>query len=85
MMHLKYVNLLIKPVSSMCNLRCKYCFYGDEANNRMQHSMGVMREEVVCELIQQVFYAVESGGAVSFVFQGGEPAFMSALPYKQMA
>lgn len=45
MMHLKYVNLLIKPVSSMCNLRCKYCFYEDEANNRMQHSMGVMREE----------------------------------------
>ena len=31
---MKYMNFLIKPASSLCNLRCKYCFYADEALNR---------------------------------------------------
>lgn len=29
-----YINLLIKPASSPCNMRCRYCFYADEAANR---------------------------------------------------
>lgn len=31
------INLLIKPVSSSCNMECTYCFYVDEAKkeNRM--------------------------------------------------
>ncbi len=29
-----YTNLLIKPASSLCNMRCRYCFYADEAANR---------------------------------------------------
>lgn len=51
---LKSVNLLIKPASSLCNLRCKYCFYEDEAQNRTQHSMGLMSEALADTLIQQV-------------------------------
>ena len=31
---MKNLNLLIKPASSSCNLRCKYCFYYDVADNR---------------------------------------------------
>lgn len=37
-----YINLLIKPASSLCNIRCRYCFYADEAANRELASMGVM-------------------------------------------
>ena len=37
-----YINLLIKPASSLCNMRCRYCFYADEAANRELPSMGVM-------------------------------------------
>lgn len=77
---MKYVNLLIKPASSLCNLRCKYCFYEDEAQNRMQHSMGIMKEELADTLIRQVFEAVDPDGAVSFAFQGGEPT-VAGLPY----
>ena len=25
------LNFLIKPASSQCNMRCRYCFYADEA------------------------------------------------------
>lgn len=79
---MKYVNLLIKPASSLCNLRCKYCFYEDEAQNRTQHSMGVMQEDLADLLIRQVFAAVEPDGMVSFAFQGGEPT-VAGLPYFQ--
>lgn len=77
---MKNVNLLIKPASSLCNLRCKYCFYEDEAQNRTQHSMGIMKEELADTLIRQVFETVDSDGTVSFAFQGGEPT-VAGLPY----
>ena len=77
---MKNVNLLIKPASSLCNLRCEYCFYEDEAQNRTQRSMGVMKEELADEMIRQVFEAVDPDGAVSFAFQGGEPT-LAGLPY----
>ena len=70
---MKHINLLIKPASSLCNLRCRYCFYEDEASNRTQRSMGIMSEETAQPLIRQVFEAVEPGAEVSFAFQGGEP------------
>lgn len=35
-------HVLIKPVSSACNLQCKRCFYEDEANKREKHSYGKM-------------------------------------------
>lgn len=79
---MKYVNLLIKPASSLCNLRCKYCFYEDEAQNRTQHSMGVMTVELADTLIRQVLEAVEPDGTVSFAFQGGEPT-VAGLPFFQ--
>lgn len=79
---MRFVNLLIKPASSLCNLRCKYCFYEDEAVNRSRHSMGVMQEEVADTLITQVFEAVDSEGMVSFSFQGGEPT-MAGLAFFQ--
>ena len=70
---LKSISLLIKPASSLCNLRCKYCFYEDEAQNRTHHSMGMMSESLADQLIQRVFQAADAGASVSFSFQGGEP------------
>lgn len=44
---MRWINFLIKPASSLCDLRCRYCFYEDEANNRVQKSMGIMTQETV--------------------------------------
>ena len=35
---MKRVSFLIKPASSLCNPRCRYCFYADEAQKRQQAS-----------------------------------------------
>lgn len=33
---MRNLNFLIKPASGLCNMRCRYCFYEDEAANRAQ-------------------------------------------------
>lgn len=65
-------SILIKPASSMCNLRCRYCFYADVSENRNVSSYGRMSSETAHTLIDRAFAASPSG-TVSFAFQGGEP------------
>ena len=77
---MKFINFLIKPASSLCNLRCKYCFYADEALNREQQSMGLMSEEAAETLIREAYACIEPGGTVGFAFQGGEPT-VAGFPF----
>ncbi len=70
---MKQLNLLIKPASSLCNMRCRYCFYADEAANRTEASLGAMSVETAERLIHLAFAAVPRNGRVNFSFQGGEP------------
>ena len=75
---MRSVNILIKPASSLCNMRCKYCFYSDVAESRSTQSYGIMTEETIEALIKKVFdVAEESAG---FLFQGGEPT-LAGLPF----
>ncbi len=69
---MKYFNALIKPASSLCNMRCRYCFYADEAAARQISSHGVMTREVAHKLIDRI-YESDSPLQVNFMFQGGEP------------
>ena len=52
---MRSVNLLIKPASSRCNLRCRYCFYEDEAQNRTQQDMGMMTAETAERLLAAAY------------------------------
>lgn len=64
---------LIKPASSLCNMRCRYCFYCDVAENRDVPSYGMMERATTEKLIDRIFGAVTPPAAVHFAFQGGEP------------
>lgn len=70
---MKQLNLLIKPVSSLCDMRCQYCFYEDVSNHRDVKNTGNMSEAIVKELICAAFSSVQHGGNITFGFQGGEP------------
>lgn len=70
---MRHVSFLIKPASSSCNLRCRYCFYEDESENRSLKNMGLMSRETAEILLQRAFAEIEPGGTLSFAFQGGEP------------
>lgn len=75
------LNFLIKPASSSCNMRCKYCFYRDVADNRSTHSFGVMSEETLSAFLKNVFLYAKV--PISFTFQGGEPTLAGADYFKK--
>lgn len=73
------LSIMIKPASSLCNLRCKYCFYCDVASFREDFSFGVMKEETATKLIEEALEFAD-GESVAFAFQGGEP-LIAGLDY----
>ena len=79
---MKSITLLIKPASSLCNLRCRYCFYADIAGQRTVPSYGIMTMDTAERLIASAFQAVGNSGQIQFTFQGGEPT-LAGLPFFQ--
>lgn len=71
-------NILMKPASGDCNLRCRYCFYHDEMCNRTHSSYGRMSLETLEQIISKAM--AESEGQCTFGFQGGEPT-LAGLPF----
>jgi anaerobic sulfatase-maturating enzyme len=76
------ISVLIKPSSSNCNLKCKYCFYNDVSNNREEKSYGFMTYETLEILVKKVFEYGED--YIGFVFQGGEPTLVGLDFYKNL-
>ncbi len=70
-MKLRDMSVLIKPASSLCDLRCAYCFYRDEAEHRETASHGIMTRETASVLISRTL--AHARRSCSFLFQGGEP------------
>ena len=60
---------LIKPASSLCDMRCRYCFYCDEAARREQKSYGMMRPETARAVVDRVFACLSPRAHVNFAFQ----------------
>ena len=81
---MKYISFLIKPASSLCNMRCRYCFYYDVADHREVRSHGIMQEDTMQALIERAL-GLDGEADITFAFQGGEP-LLAGLPfYEQFA
>lgn len=65
------IYVMMKPVSGLCNMRCRYCFYADEMQNREEENRGMMSEATLENVIRKAMEAAE--GEVTFAYQGGEP------------
>lgn len=76
------VQLLIKPASGSCNLRCKYCFYCDEMAKRETADYGFMSEETLEILVKKALEYAD--GTCGFAFQGGEPTLVGLDFYKRL-
>ena len=70
---MKHLSVLIKPASSLCNLRCKYCFYADISSQREVKSYGIMKIETMKRIIDNIYKDLEDGDHFHCAFQGGEP------------
>ena len=74
------VTVMIKPASGLCNMRCRYCFYADEAAKRETASYGLMSPETLEAVLRRVLSFAE--GECTLAFQGGEPT-LAGLPFFQ--
>lgn len=68
---MRAASILIKPASSVCNIKCEYCFYRCISSERQAYSKGFMRESTLEQLVRNAFEYVS--GHITFAFQGGEP------------
>ena len=75
---MKPLVVMIKPASGQCNMKCDYCFYGDEMDHRSQASFGFMTEDTLKAVIRKTMLRAE--GSIYYVFQGGEPT-LRGLPF----
>ena len=75
---MKHNTFLVKPASSLCDLRCRYCFYDDVSSSRACKNMGLLSHEMARELIEKAFAATEDGGSVHFL--SGNGALLEAQP-----
>ena len=72
------INVMIKPASGLCNMRCRYCFYADEMNKRQQDSYGIMSLETLERVMEKTLVFAE--GECTIAYQGGEPT-MAGLEF----
>lgn len=76
------IHVMIKPASGLCNMRCKYCFYADEMENRSQASYGIMTPETLENVVKRTLSFAD--GQCTFAFQGGEPTLAGLDFYKTL-
>ena len=74
-------SILIKPISSNCNINCEYCFYKVLSSNREEYNKGMMSEETLEKLVKQAVLYAE--GSLTFAFQGGEPMLAGLAFYEK--
>ena len=75
------INMLIKPASGFCNMRCDYCFYCDVAQNRETENFGLMSRETQETLVRKALEYAD--GSCNFAFQGGEPTLAGLEFFKR--
>ena len=77
---MRNITVMLKPASSACNMRCRYCFYADVSSLRDCPSYGVMTKEVREQVVRNIFAGLKPGDRVNLAFQGGEPT-LAGLPW----
>ena len=70
---MKNISIMIKPASSLCNMRCGYCFYNDVSSRRSVPDHGVMSAETRASLLASIKAGLKPGDNITIAFQGGEP------------
>jgi len=76
-------SVMIKPVGSICNLRCGYCYYSKTDRTEFALAESLMTDDVLERFIGQ-YISASTGPEVSFVWHGGEPSLAGIDFYRQV-
>ena len=74
-------NLMIKPIGSLCNLDCHYCYYLDKAE--IYHGVQPKMTEQMLENITRQYIEANDVPEVTFNWHGGEPLIMGLDFYRK--
>lgn len=77
------ISAMIKPSSSKCNLKCKYCFYHSIADARDIKDYGFMSIDTLKEIVNKIDDYCR-GGNCNLGFQGGESMLVGIEYYKAL-
>ncbi len=78
-------HIIVKPIGSVCNLQCTYCYYLEKRNLYPGTKSFQMSDEVLENLTRQYIEChSETGCEVHFNWQGGEPTLLG-IPFFQKA
>lgn len=82
----KPLYVMLKPVSSICNLACEYCYYLEKNNlykKEDEHQRFTMSDELL-EKFTEEYINSQTQPQVLFTWHGGEP-FMRPISFYQRA
>lgn len=74
--------IFVKPVGSVCNLRCSYCYYNDKEHLYSGSGLHKMSDEVLEEYIKQHIEAT-TDNTIMFSWHGGEPSMAGVEFYRK--
>lgn len=74
-------NMMFKPVGSVCNLKCRYCYYLDKAN--LYSSQYVIPIDVLEKTIKD-YIAINENDNIVFDWHGGEPLLLGLDYFKKI-
>ena len=76
-------NVMAKPIGSVCNLNCAYCYYLEKSKLYSQAKDFRMPDHVMERYVEQ-YITSQNVPEVTFVWQGGEPTLMGLDFYKKV-
>ena len=72
--------VMVKPVGSLCNMRCGYCYYLD---TKYESKQARRMSEALLESFIRKYISASPGPVVSFTWHGGEPTLAGLDFYRR--
>ncbi len=82
-MTLPEFQIFVKPVGSLCNLACEYCYYLEKSNLYTNSLKSTMTSDILKKYIIQHIEASQSD-IISFSWHGGEPMLAGIEFYRKV-
>ena len=79
----KYFQIFAKPIGSVCNLNCRYCYYLKKAGLYPEEKSFVMPDNVLETYIHGLIEA-SPGSEIRFSWHGGEPTLLGVEFFKKV-
>lgn len=83
---LSYLNIIINPIDSQCNLNCKYCYARENTNNFAQTPL-VFNECLILNwfaILISELNNITSLRTITFTWHGGEPLLLPIIFYSKI-